>query len=135
MGSVDLGYRTPVYDIDVVPQKNTAYSKLKNNELALQLYQLGMFNPAMYDQALMCLGMMDFDKKDEIMQQIASNGMMYMQRQMMLSMSMGTAPMGVPSAPQGDKEVDLEKDSRESKQVSKSRERAATAGQPGGSTV
>lgn len=135
MGSVDLGYRTPVYDIDVVPQKNTAYSKLKNNELALQLYQLGMFNPAMYDQALMCLGMMDFDKKDEIMQQIASNGMLYMQRQMMMSMSIGAAPMGAPSAPQGDKEVDLEKDSKESAHVEKSRERASTVGQPGGSSA
>jgi hypothetical protein len=60
---------------------------MSQNELALQFYQLGFFNPQMADQSLACLSMMDFDRKDAIMQKIAENGgMMYqiarMQQQM-----------------------------------------------------
>lgn len=140
MGDQDLGYRTPIYDIEVVAEKKSSYTKIANNELALQLYKLGFFNPAMYDQALMALGMMDFDKKDELMQQVASNGMMFMQRQMLMQMSMaaaggGAAPQGEPTAPQGDDKVELETDKGESKQVANARERANTASQPGGSKV
>jgi hypothetical protein len=47
------------------------------NELALQLFNMGFCNPQMTDQALMCLDMMDFEGKDEIMQKIAKNGTMF----------------------------------------------------------
>ena len=44
------------------------------NELALSFYNAGFFNPQMTDQALACLGMMDFTKKDEVMKKISENG-------------------------------------------------------------
>jgi hypothetical protein len=47
------------------------------NELALQFFQLGFFNPQMTDQALMCLDMMEFDGKDGIMQKVSQNGTMF----------------------------------------------------------
>jgi hypothetical protein len=80
---VDMGYRTPLFDIEVTAQKQSPYSKMSQNELALQFYQAGFFNPQMADQALACLDMMDFDRKQFIMQKIAQNGGMYQQMLMM----------------------------------------------------
>lgn len=74
---VDLGYRLPVFDIIVTAQKQSAYSTVAQNELAIQLYQLGFFNPQMTDQALLCLDMMDFRGKEELVQKVAANGTMF----------------------------------------------------------
>ena len=56
---------------------------MAQNELALQFYSAGFFNPQMSDQALACLEMMDFDRKQFIMQRVAQNGTMYQQLMMM----------------------------------------------------
>lgn len=77
MGGVDMGYRLPVYDIKVEPQKKNRYSQLAQNELAKELFGMGLFAPQNVDQALMVLGMMDFDGKDDLMQKIAQQGTMY----------------------------------------------------------
>jgi hypothetical protein len=74
---VDMGQRVPLFDIEVTAQKQSPYSKMSQNELALQFYQAGFFNPQMSDQALACLDMMDFDRKQFVMQKIAQNGTMY----------------------------------------------------------
>ena len=73
----DMGYRLPVFDIKVSAQKKNVYTKVSQNELALQFFQHGFFNPQMTDQALMCLEMMDFDGKDGIMQKVAQMGTIY----------------------------------------------------------
>jgi hypothetical protein len=73
----DMGFRLPVFDIKVSAQKKNVYTKVSQNELALQFFQHGFFNPQMTDQALMCLEMMDFDGKDGIMQKVAQNGTMF----------------------------------------------------------
>ena len=118
---VDMGYRLPLFDIEVTAQKQSPYSKMSQNELSLQFYSAGFFHPQNADQALACLEMMDFDRKHFIMQRIAQNGTMYqqmmaMQQQMMMlakmvDQSRGTnevAPaiaaqfgMEAPSAPMG----------------------------------
>lgn len=74
---MDMGYRLPLFDIEVTAQKQSPYSKMSQNELALQFYKSGFFNPQMADQALACLDMMDFDRKHFIMQKISENGTMY----------------------------------------------------------
>jgi hypothetical protein len=86
---VEVGGRKPLFDIEVTAQKQSPYSKMAQNELALQFYGAGFFNPQMSDQALACLDMMDFDRKQFIMQKIAQNGTMYqqllqMQKQMLM---------------------------------------------------
>ena len=73
----DMGYRLPVFDITVSAQKKNVYTKISQNELAVQFFQLGFFNPQMTDQTLMCLDMMEFDGKDGIMQKVAQNGTIY----------------------------------------------------------
>ena len=73
-GEIELEMRLPVFDIKVVPQKSSSYTRLSQNELALQFYQLGFFSPAQADQALACMSMMEFEGKDQLMQQISYNG-------------------------------------------------------------
>ena len=76
---VDMGYRLPLFDIEVTAQKASPYSKMAQNELALQFFGAGFFNPQVADQALACIDMMDFDRKQFVMQKIAQNGGMYQQ--------------------------------------------------------
>ena len=80
---VEMGGRNPLFDIEVTAQKQSPYSKMSQNELALQFFGAGFFNPQISDQALACLEMMDFDRKQFIMQRIAQNGTMYQQMLMM----------------------------------------------------
>ena len=67
------GLRKPVFDIEVSAQKASEYTAMAQNELALQFFQLGFFNPQMTDQALATLDMMDFDGKDSVVQKIQEN--------------------------------------------------------------
>ena len=90
---VDMGYRVPLFDIEITAQKQSPYSKMSQNELALQFYTAGFFNPQMADQALACLDMMDFDRKQFIMQKIAQNGGMYQQMLMMQQQMLQMAQM------------------------------------------
>ena len=76
---VDMGVRIPLFDIEVTAQKQSPYSKMSQNEMALQFFGAGFFNPQVADQALACLDMMDFDRKHFVMQKIAQNGGMYQQ--------------------------------------------------------
>ncbi len=76
---MDMGTRLPLFDIEVTAQKQSPYSKMSQNELALQFFNAGFFNPQISDQALACLDMMDFSRKEFIMQKIAQNGTMYQQ--------------------------------------------------------
>ena len=73
---MDDGYRMPVFDIEVRAQRENAYTKMSQNELALQFLQLGFFNPGMVDQSLMAIDMMEFKGKEEITQKIMQMGTM-----------------------------------------------------------
>ena len=86
IGGEDM-LRLPIFDIDVQPQKANRYTQMAQNELAIQMYQLGFFNPQMADQALACLESMDFDNKEEVIQKVQMNGTL-MQRLMMAQQQM-----------------------------------------------
>ncbi len=90
---VDMGYRSPVLDIEVVPQNESKYTKAEYNELALNLYNAGLFQPQMADQALAVLSMMDFKGRDELRQKLRQNGTMLQQLQQLQQMAMGLAQM------------------------------------------
>ena len=156
----DMGFRLPVFDIKVSAQRKNVYTKVTQNELALQFFQLGFFNPQMTDQTLMCLDMMEFDGKDGIMQKVAQNGTMfqklvqYMQMAFMLAqqvdpmmtqqigqdLMMTTGGAGMPAmggaAPkmmQSDNIAGIPK--KEHGIVTNARERAQNASQPDGGKV
>jgi hypothetical protein len=101
-------FHQPVFDLKISAQKATEYSKMSQNELALQLYQLGMFAPNNADPALATLEMMDFDGKDQVLQRVQMNGTLFQMLQqvqaenMALKAAMGIAAPGMEAAgPQG----------------------------------
>ena len=90
-------FHQPVFDLKITAQKATEYSKMSQNELALQLYQLGMFAPNNADPALSTLEMMDFDGKDQVMQRVQQNGTLLQMLQMVQQENMALkAAMGIP---------------------------------------
>lgn len=102
---IDMQYRVPLFDVEVTAQKQSPYSKMSQNELALQFFSVGFFNPQLADQALMCLDMMDFDRKEFIMQKVAESAARYQAQQLLLAQAamMNSAPMPSDSeAPKGD---------------------------------
>lgn len=84
----DMGERLPIFDIEVVAAKKSTYSRMAQNELALQFYGLGFFEPQRADQSLSCLEMMDFEGKEKVIQKVSQgqtllNMLQQMQAQMM----------------------------------------------------
>lgn len=149
IGGMDMGLRLPEFDVKVSAQTKNAYTKAAQNELAITLYNLGVMNPQMTDQALMLLDMMDFDGKDKLMQKVSQNGtlmqQMAMYQQIALQLAqehdpamaeqiaqtiMGGAQMGG-GMPVGGAQPKGESDpGGAQKKLDKSRERAQTASQP-----
>ena len=152
---LDMGLRVPLFDIEVTAEKESPYSRMSQNELALQLYSAGFFNPQLADQALACLDMMDFPRKDELMQKIQMNGgmmaqLMMMQQQMMqlggmvdqahgnnevsdaLAMQFGMQPgnNSAPGGPRPDVGAGLSAGAKESGVTTKAREKAAESTAP-----
>lgn len=141
---VDMGYRLPEFDVSVEAQKKSAYSSISQNEMALQFFNMGFFNPQLSDQAISCLKMMDFDGKDEVINRIAQNGTMFQMlaeyMQMSLELAKIAAPDMVPglsqaimqtlgAAPTGE-EAEQSGDAGDTI-VRNARERSANASQPG----
>ncbi len=96
IGGVDTGYRVPLFDIEVVAQKENLYTKTAYNEFALQLYQNGFFNPDNTTQALAALEIMDFKGKDKVTAGIKQNGelqaMLQQWQQLAITLAQTAAP-------------------------------------------
>ena len=145
-GEIELEMRLPVFDIKVVPQKSSSYTRLSQNELALQFYQLGFFSPAQADQALACMSMMEFEGKDQLMQQISYNGTMQKKlsvfQQYALAMTQKYEPERageLMSSITGDAGIALRSKTKtkktssgEDRRVTQARRQARSASQPGG---
>ena len=108
---VDLGWRTPGFDVSVSPARRTAYTAVSQNETALQFYRLGLFQPQNALQALACLEMMDFEGKSAVMERVQRNA---------------AALSAASRIPQREERIRLP---GEPEAVRKSRETAARAGQ------
>ena len=99
LGIEGVASRLPVFDIKVIPSKNSAYSRLSQNELALQLYNAGMFNPENAERANATVTMMNFPGKQQVLETIKKNGLMY-----------ETIEAIVPLALEGAKLIDTQQD-------------------------
>lgn len=93
----NMGFRKPEFDIDVTSEKANPYKKMEQNELALNFYNIGFFNPENADMAVACLEMMDFETKDEMIQKLRQNQMlekmMLQYQQMALMLAQKYDPM------------------------------------------
>ena len=56
--------------MSVHAQKESPYATASQNELARQLYQLGVFNPAFAQQAVPMLEMMQFPGRDKVLEAV-----------------------------------------------------------------
>ena len=145
-GEIELEMRLPVFDIKVVPQKSSSYTRLSQNELALQFYQLGFFSPGQADQALACMSIMEFEGKDQLMQQISYNGTMQKKLSVFQQYALALTQKYEPeragelmSSITGDAGIALRSKTKtkktssgEDSRVTQARRKARSASQPGG---
>jgi hypothetical protein len=100
-GYVEL-FRKPVYDIVVKPQKRSPFSKMAQNELAKELYNMGFFNPQLAEQSMTALELMDFDGIEAVKEKVQQGQtMMNMVQQLTQELAMLKNAIGVPVAPNG----------------------------------
>ena len=122
-GYIEL-YKKPVYDIVIKPQKRSPYSKMAQNELAKEMYNMGFFNPQLAEQSMTALELMDFDGiemvKDKVQQGQTLTNMVnqLMQELALLKSAMGIdtpdgMAMPVPNAPSGGGMGQAQKDAQE----------------------
>lgn len=75
--------RKAIFDVQVVAEKQSPFSRAAQNETIKELYGMGLFAPANAEPALVCLDAMEFEGKDAIKQQIQQNSLMLQQFQRM----------------------------------------------------
>ena len=102
--------RRPVFDIVIKPQKRSPYSKMSQNELGKELYQMGVFNPQLAEQSMTLLEMMDFDGEEKVKERVQQGATLMNQlaqmQQMMTKMGLiiykttGNDVLGLFDAPQ-----------------------------------
>ena len=90
-----------MFDLKIRAQRANPFSRASQNDLAVNLYQMGVFNPEMADQSLMMLDMMQFEGVDKLKQAISQRGTVYdqMQQQIALLTQQVAALTGVNALP------------------------------------
>lgn len=70
-GDMMQGSHSVQFDISVKATRMRGFDRVAHNELALQFYGLGFFDPARAEQALACIEMMDFPGKDSLVRRLS----------------------------------------------------------------
>ena len=83
-------YRKPVYDIEIIPQKENPFNTISHNQMMLDLFERGVFNPEAAIPATLLLENMIFDGKEKLLLKVKENGEMYNQ---MMQMQQGFMQM------------------------------------------
>jgi hypothetical protein len=76
-------YRKPVYDIEIIPQKENPFNTISHNQMMLDLFERGVFNPGAAIPATLLLENMIFDGKEKLLLKVKENGEMYNQMMQM----------------------------------------------------
>ena len=74
-------FRHPVFDLQIKAQKKNPFSREAQNQLATQLFQMGVFNPQMADAALGMLSMMDFEGIEDVRERVQQGQTLFAQVQ------------------------------------------------------
>jgi hypothetical protein len=77
----DFKTKEPIFDVEPHAQKQNPFTTYSQNQLALEFYDRGFFNPQLAEQAMQCLDMMDFQGKEKVRQGIQQNSQLYDQVQ------------------------------------------------------
>lgn len=65
--------RLPIFDIDVKAQKASPFATAAQNEMMMNLFQMGAFNPQAADATLVMLDGMTFEGKEKLIEKIKQN--------------------------------------------------------------
>ena len=84
---IEISVRVPEFDYKIIAQKMSPFQRESQNQLAIQLFQMGVFNPQLADQVLPFLEMMNFEGIDAIKKKVSENGMMYQQLLQMIQLA------------------------------------------------
>jgi hypothetical protein len=76
-------YRKPVYDIEIIAQKENPFNTISHNQMMLDLFERGVFNPEAAIPATLLLDNMIFDGKEKLLLKVKENGEMYNQMMQM----------------------------------------------------
>ena len=97
-GNAAQMFRRPVFDLKIRPQKRSPFTIEAQYERAKELYGLGFFNPENAQQSIIALSMMDFEGKEQILQQVQQGQTLLnvvQQLQQQLAMFQAAAGMSV----------------------------------------
>lgn len=72
-GSDGEFWRLPVFDIQVKAQRSSPFTTAANNQMMMDMFNMGMFNADRADAALVALEGMSFEGKEKIMELIRQN--------------------------------------------------------------
>ena len=70
-------FRHPVFDLQIKAQKKNPFSREAQNQLAIELFKLGAFNPQMADASLTALSLMDFEGIEEVRERVQQGQTLY----------------------------------------------------------
>lgn len=68
------GSGAPVVDVKVRAVKKSPFARASQNELALRLYEAGVFHPQNAGAAKILLSMLEFEGRDEVQRKVCENG-------------------------------------------------------------
>ncbi len=69
-GELGSGYHRAEFDISVSAEKNNPYSRIAQNQTLTELWQMGVFDPARADAAVLMLEAMHIDGKEKLIEGI-----------------------------------------------------------------
>ena len=73
--------RKPEFDVSLSVQKSNPFTKEQQNQTILQLWGAGFFNPQMIELSTIALELMQFEGRDELVEQLRQFGQMQAQLQ------------------------------------------------------
>ena len=74
-------YRRPIFDLEIKAQKKNPFSRAEQNQLALQLFQMGAFNPEAAEAMLGALKLMDFEGIEDVREHVQKGQTLFAQLQ------------------------------------------------------
>lgn len=122
-------FRRPVFDLKIKPQKRSPFTVEAQYERAKELYGLGFFNPENAQQSMIAMSMMEFEGKEQVMQQIQQGQTLYnvVQQLMMQVAALSGAQPGADAAGQATSGQQSSGGSGGGQTISQARQNAATA--------
>lgn len=84
MGGINPMYKPLIFDVDIVPQRKNPITRESQNNTMLTLWNYGLMNPELYDQATVLLRNMSFDGAERFLADLTTLHSKYIEEQQQL---------------------------------------------------